>query len=178
ADRRCARAERLRRQRQASLVKCEAQLHANCEPRVRRGLAFSTLSSVADEAPVGEERDTIRKSFGKGPFVSDHDDGHSEGLLYFVQQKKYLFAIGAVEIAGGLIGEQNCRTIHKRARQGSALLFAAREFARPVSPSRGKPNALECFADAGSAAGAIHLGQSQGSLPILPPPPPRQHVDC
>jgi hypothetical protein len=57
--------------------------------------------------------------------VGDHDDGHAQGVLNFSEEQEDLLAGGAVEIAGGLVGEENGRLIYEGAGQGAALLLAA-----------------------------------------------------
>ena len=48
-----------------------------------------------------------------------------------------------VEIAGRLVGEEQRRAHHQRPRDRDALLFAARQHARPVLQPPGQPDALE-----------------------------------
>ena len=54
-----------------------------------------------------------------------------------LQQRQHLLAGGAVEVAGGLVGDDQRRVGDQRARDGHALLLAARELAR-VGGRRGR----------------------------------------
>ena len=48
-----------------------------------------------------------------------------------------------VEIAGGLVGEQNRRAVHERAGDGHALLLAAAQRRRAIVQPRAKPDLLQ-----------------------------------
>lgn len=71
------------------------------------------------------------------------------------QEVQNLLAVGAVEIAGGLVGHQDGRLHHKSASQGHTLLFAARELYRVVIQAFLQADADQKFARAGNAAGFL-----------------------
>ena len=50
---------------------------------------------------------------------------------------------GLVEVARRLVGKQQRRAHHERARDRDALLFASRQHAGPMLDARGQPHALE-----------------------------------
>src|SRR5687768_2297807 len=54
-----------------------------------------------------------------------------------------LFRGRRVEVSGGLVGEQNGRVVHQRARDGDALSLSAGELVWPVSDSISELDALE-----------------------------------
>ena len=53
-----------------------------------------------------------------------------------------------IEVAGGLVGEDERRLADDRARDGHALLLAAGEHARGIAAAPGEADALERLADA------------------------------
>ena len=65
-------------------------------------------------------------------FVRDQDDGVA-GLVQAGEQRHDLGAGLRVEVAGRLVGEQDRRVVHERARDGHALALAARQLVRPVA---------------------------------------------
>ena len=68
------------------------------------------------DAAVGELADRRR--------VRDHQDRVAFGVK-FAQQADHDFLVGFVEIAGGLVRENQFRMIDQRASHGHALLLAA-----------------------------------------------------
>ena len=99
--------------------------------------------------------------------MGDHDDGHAELRSEFAEQREDGFAGGGIEIAGGLIGEKNFGTIHEGASDSDALLFAAGEFCGAMAKAMGEADALEGFADAGGAIGAIDFGEAKREFDIF-----------
>ena len=63
--------------------------------------------------------------------VGDHDQGHALGVEPF-QQAHDFFARGAVQIAGGLIGQHTVGAGHQGAGNGHALALAPGELGRAV----------------------------------------------
>ena len=70
------------------------------------------------------------------------------------QQVHDLLAGRSVEVAGRLVGEQDVRFAHERARDGDALLLTARQLPRIVTDSLGETDATEdlpcCFTGIGA----------------------------
>ena len=82
------------------------------------------------DAAIGELAD--------GRIVGDHEDGVAFAVE-IAQQANHGFFVGFVEIAGGLVGENQLGMIDQRASDGDTLLFAAGKL-------RGKM--VEAFAEA------------------------------
>jgi hypothetical protein len=123
--------------------------------------------SGAEETAVGKSGDAIGETLGERTFVSDHDDGHAEGFLDFLKEEKDSFAVGTVEIAGGLVGKKDGGAIDECASESAALLFAAGEFAGAMLAASGETNAVESFGDAGFALRAIDLGEAKREFDIF-----------
>ena len=122
---------------------------------------------MIDKLAVGEDGDARGEALGERALVGDHDDGHSERVLDFAEEEKDLLAGGAVEIAGGLVGEEDCGLIYQRAGEGAALLLAAGEFAGAMLGAGREANAVESLLHAAAALGAIDFGQPKRKLDIF-----------
>ena len=59
------------------------------------------------------------------------------------QQLHDVAAVGGVEVAGRLVGQDNRRSVGQRARERDALLLAARQLRRVVMRAAGQPDLLE-----------------------------------
>ena len=59
--------------------------------------------------------------------VSYHDD-RATGSIELLEKRHDFFTRLAVEISGGLVGEDDGRVVHERPGDRNALLLAAREF--------------------------------------------------
>jgi len=99
--------------------------------------------------------------------VRDHDDGHAEGFLDFDEKVHDVFAGGGIEIAGGLIGKKNFRTIDERAGDGGALLFAAGKFGGTVGRALIEFDALQGFGDARVTLSVIYFREAKGKLDVF-----------
>ena len=64
--------------------------------------------------------------------VRGDDGGETGGAHQLIERAEDVVRGVDVEIAGRLVGEQDARRIGDRARDRDALLFAAREFRRPM----------------------------------------------
>ena len=115
--------------------------------------------------------------FGEGPLVGDHNDGHAGISLNFAKQHEDGFAGSAVEIAGGLVGEQDFRAIHQSAGDGGALLLATRKLARTMADALFKSDALEGFADSRGALGTVDLRETQRELDVFFERHPRKKIE-
>jgi hypothetical protein len=63
--------------------------------------------------------------------VGDEKDGVAAGVQ-IVQQAHHFGAAGAVERAGGLVGQDHRAAVHQRPGDRDALLLAARKLVGPV----------------------------------------------
>ena len=99
--------------------------------------------------------------------MGHHDDGHPKRVLKFLHQQEDLFTVDTVQISCRLIREQDRGAIYERARQCTALLLAAREFARPMLLPRTQPYSFERLPHAGLALITIHFRKPQRQLDIF-----------
>ena len=83
------------------------------------------------------------RALGGVRVVRHHDDGLLELPVEPLEQVEDLVGRLAVEVAGGLVGEQQRRVGDDRARDRDALLLAARELARVVVEAVAEPDDLE-----------------------------------
>jgi hypothetical protein len=70
--------------------------------------------------------------------VGDHDHGRA-GRATPLEDVHHRFAVGAVEIAGRLVGEDQVRLGGERAGDGDALLLAAGKLLRAVAGAVAEP---------------------------------------
>src|SRR4029079_11344883 len=76
--------------------------------------------------------------------VRHHDDGLAVLLVQRLEQVEDFIARLAIEIARGLVAEEQRRIGDDGARDAHALFLAAREFARLVLHAIREPHELEC----------------------------------
>ena len=100
------------------------------------------------DATVGELSDGI--------VVSDHQDGVAFAMK-LAEQADDGFLIGLVEIAGGLVGEDELGMIDERASDGDALLFAAGELRREMVDAIGETDTGEGGASFVFVGGAMEV---------------------
>jgi hypothetical protein len=81
-------------------------------------------STNAAVAHVNGAVAVIRRGLG---VVRDHEDGLAQPLVQVAQNLEHGFGVLGVEVAGGLVGQQNGRVVDDGARDGHALLLAAGE---------------------------------------------------
>ena len=75
--------------------------------------------------------------------------------------------LARVEIAGRLVGEDDGGRAHQRARDGDALLLAARQFRRGVMPAIGETHLRERLHAEPPPLGARHAAIDQRQFEIL-----------
>jgi hypothetical protein len=100
------------------------------------------------------EFDGFSEFGGEVQGVGDDDEGE---VLFTVQVDEELGEVrggGAVERAGGFVGEEEFGLVDEGAHDGDALAFAAGELAGSVFKSRAEGDAIEEFAGAVRGAGA------------------------
>ena len=83
------------------------------------------------DAPVEEADGAVREGRHVG-LMRHHDDGEAALVIEPGQELHDLMAARGVEIAGRLVGEQHQRIGDDGARDGDALLLAARKLRRRV----------------------------------------------
>ena len=93
--------------------------------------------------------------------MGDHDHCRALFAIEGEDEVEDGAAGGAIEIAGGFVGEEDGRAEGKGAGEGDALLFAAGELDGVVIEAAGEADAVEEFAGAGAAAG-IAAGEFHG----------------
>src|SRR5580700_706578 len=116
---------------------------------------------LAHDATVRKEDDAIRVRRGER-IVSDHDDRLpqlGDGVLKKVEEIR---ARAGVEVAGGLVGEDDLRPARECPRRGDALLLSSGELIGTV---------FEAVAETGDAH---HLGK-RGRVRLLSSDGQRQH---
>src|SRR5271165_1654964 len=109
-------------------TKCPARSRAL--DSVNSGLLRSGRLLIAEDLPVADVDDAVG-ILGDVVFVSDEDDVVAL-LVESVEQRHDLYPGLRIEVAGGLVSENNRRTIDERARDGNTLALAARELVRLV----------------------------------------------
>ncbi len=108
---------------------------------LRAPLGFGARLS-RDDLPVGDVDDTVCVR-GEARVVRDQNDRGSGLAIQGFEEHDYPLTGGAIEVSGGLVGEENARLVHECASERDALLFAAGELGgkmmargRPVRPAR------------------------------------------
>src|SRR5260370_31219946 len=94
-------------------------------------LIFADLSVAEDKRTLGELRNI--------GFVGHQHDSQSTLVIEFLKYFHDLNRRSAVEVAGGLIGQQNCRPVYHRPRNGHALFLSPAELRREVLRALGQP---------------------------------------
>src|ERR1700694_2240282 len=82
-------------------------------------------------------------TIGRMRIVRHHDDGLAVLAVERLKQVENSVAGLAIEVAGGLVAQEQRRIGHNRARDADALLLAARELPRIVLRAIGKAHDLE-----------------------------------
>src|SRR5688572_14224758 len=136
----------------------------------RSGIGASVVSRMAHDETV-TKLDRSPGAPGNRPLVRDQHEGVA-GAMQVLEQRKDLRAGTAVEVSGRLIGQQQLRAGHERARNGEALALAAGKLGRAMAGAVAEPHPLERFprtaVPLGSADARIderHLDVSQRALP-------------
>ena len=81
--------------------------------------------------------------------------------VQLLEQRDERGAVRAVEIPGGLVGEEDRRRADERARDGSALELSTRELVRAVLGTRAHAEAFEHRASSADALGRRHAGERE-----------------
>ncbi len=105
-------------------------------------------------------------ALGGAGVVGDHHDGLAVLLVERRQQVEDLVAGLAVEVAGGLVGQQQRRVGDDGAGDADALLLAARELARIVFGAVGQAHDVEGDGHPLLALGLRQVGEQQRQLDV------------
>ena len=102
---------------------------------------------LVDDLAVGEEHRTVGVRRGHR-VVGDHHDRLAELAHGLTHEVEDLGARAGVEVAGGLVGEDDLGPAGERPGDGDALLLATRELGRPVrrGATRGRRSRRRCRA--------------------------------
>src|SRR5438874_241322 len=122
-------------------------------------------AGLLDDAAV-EERDRAGGEARVGRIVRDHDQGRAR-LVELREELHHGLAVLAVEVSGGLVGEQDERIARHRARDRDALLLSARELAGHVPRAMRHPHPLERVVDALLSVGRRHATISQRKFDVF-----------
>src|SRR6185312_6003443 len=147
---------------QSTRMTCSAGLRLFAGPpiRVEAGL-FGQIDHLAiDDVHIA------LGTRGKFLVVRHHDDGGAIAVDV-LQQLQDATRHLRVQVAGGLVGEQQARTAGQRARECHALLLAAGQFGWIVLEARGQAHALERVHDALLALGPLHAAITQRHFDVV-----------
>jgi len=111
--------------------------------RAEFGSLEKIASGVESDVAVGEF-DTAAGVAGDVHVVGDHEDGVA-GLVEFAKDVDDDFFVGFVEIAGGLVGEDEFGLIDERSGDGDSLLFTAGKICGEMFEAIGEADTLERF---------------------------------
>ena len=127
--------------------------------RSRTAVGASGSSDLVDDLAVGEEDDPVGVGAATGSWVTITMVWPSSRTAWRMNAED-LGAGAAVEVAGGLVGEDDLRPAGQRPGHGDPLLLAARELARAGAPSRSpRPTVSTTWSThawSGLRAGQVH----------------------
>ena len=95
-------------------------------------------------------------------FVSDDDDGQALFAIELPDDFEHFVGGFGVEVAGGLIRQQQGGTVHQRAGNCHALLLTARELIGHAVPQGGQADLVQHFLRSLACCGARLAGIQQG----------------
>ena len=158
----------------ASRLLRAARITGRCRARsassVIRAMISSTplavgLAQLVDDPAVGEEDDPV--GVGRGDrVVGDHHDGLAVGVDGVAEQLQHLGARPGVEVAGGLVGEDDARAAHQRPGDRHALLLAAGELVGLVARAgRARPTVAITWSN--HAWSGLRAGDGQRERDVL-----------
>jgi hypothetical protein len=99
--------------------------------------------------------------------VGDHDHRRAVVPVEAPEDLHDLVAHLGVQVAGRLVGQEQLRTPHDRARDGHPLLLPPRELGREVVHARGEAHALEGGEGQAPALGAGEAAVDEGQLHVV-----------
>src|SRR6202035_734786 len=110
---------------------------------------------------IGEEDHAAGVALCQSTLVSDHNDGHTQGLIELANEVHDFGSGLAVEISSGFVRQQELRLIDQGSSERRSLLLAAGKFGRAMPQARTKADALQCLPGKAFALVAIHLREAQ-----------------
>ncbi len=110
---------------------------------------------------------TRRAKRGDVRLVGDEHDRDALRAVELLEHLQDLDGGAAVEVAGRLVGEDQRRPVHQRARDGDALLLAARQLVRQVMLPVGEPDRLQRGAGAATLLRQRQVAVEQRQLDVL-----------
>src|SRR5215475_5499967 len=129
---------------------------------VQHGLRGRPVEPVGDP-PVGEEHHPVGVAGGHR-VVGDHDDGLAE-LAHAAAEQVQDFRTGpGVEVAGGLVGEDDLWPSGQGARDGDPLLLPAGQLRGAVPQPRAQAHRVHDGAEPGLVGGAARDVQREGDV--------------
>ena len=126
---------------------------------MRAVVAVAVDPSVPDGEAARRARTDVR--------VVRDDDERVAGLVHAVEERKHLLARAGVEVAGGLVGEQQGRAVHERARDRDPLALAAGDLVREVIGPLREAHAPERLEGALASLAPRHAAVHEGELDVL-----------
>src|SRR5712692_4343129 len=141
--------EKLQGGRRLIFQRRQSPQHLRRRGPMGHALVFAYLSVAKNKHALGELRDVV--------LVGDQHDGQSF-VIQVLENLHDLDRGAAVEISGGLVGQQNRRLVHQRARNGHALLLPTGHLRWKMLRAIRKPNHGQRF---GSSLGAFRLRNSR-----------------
>ena len=109
--------------------------------------------------------------------VRDDDDRAAAVARGLAQQAQDLRAARGVEVAGGLVGQQQRRVLNERARDRDALHLAAAQLVRSVARALGQTHATQELSGAACRGGAVASGEQGREHDVLGGRQRRQQVE-
>ncbi|GAB2515714.1 hypothetical protein GCM10027064_11850 [Microbacterium petrolearium] len=143
-----------------------ALLDLRLEALDRRRVAVSAVALVAHEAPVRQLDDASLHAVDEAGLVRGHHDRRAR-RVDLREQLHDVGRRGGVEVSRRLIGQQQLRPVHERARDRHTLLLAARELVRHALGHALQADALERLGHGllhHGARGADHLQRERHVL--------------
>ena len=130
---------------------------------------------VALDLAVDDLHDALA-ALGDARVVGDDHD-RLAARVHLVEDLQDLEARLGVEVAGRLVGQDQRRAVHDRARDGGALALAARQLGRPVLRALGEADLAQRLERALLALAAADPGVEQRQLDVAQQRGLRQQVE-
>jgi hypothetical protein len=126
--------------------------------------------------PAVPDGDDPADHAGHGGIVGDYEDGDAERGVGRLQRREDGRGGRAVQLSGGLVGEQRLRPVRDRHRDRGTLLLAAGHLVRPPGGTVRDAENVEELKRVGAPVPAAHAGQLHRHLHVLGRGQVRQQV--
>ena len=113
----------------------------NRRPRTSHRLCTRKSHAIDDVAVA--QRDAPVRPGGEVEVVRDEHERRAAPGVHSQQDVDDVLPVGRVEIAGGLVREEQARLVGQRAGDGHALLLSAGELRRVMMPAPGQSDLVE-----------------------------------